>query len=268
MKVENYFTTFQEIAQDKSTPKTLYKFRDWSNDKHKRLLVQREAYFSAPCDFIDPFDFRIPVRYDRMTDIEKFKWACHVYESKYPGTQKHIITSEAAKLMQQPHMSDKSYFRNIEEEFLNDQNNRLGVLSLSGNLYNTKLWSLYASEFKGFAVGLDPLIIFPEFGGGGPVIYGKKLPILKPEPIMDFHVIKFYQVHFKFDKWDWEEEYRTMIFKPKLTINDRRKVLPSGAFKEIWVGYKMPKEDLEQLKKLLHPDLKHLPIRVYNPSNS
>jgi hypothetical protein len=42
-------------------PKTLYKFRDWSNEYNRRLLVESELYFSNNYTFNDPFDLQLPI---------------------------------------------------------------------------------------------------------------------------------------------------------------------------------------------------------------
>jgi len=50
----------------KRLPRILYKYRDWKNEKHKRLITEQEIYFPSPLDFNDPFDSRIPIRWDLM----------------------------------------------------------------------------------------------------------------------------------------------------------------------------------------------------------
>ncbi len=61
----------------KSVPKLLYKFRRWKdvkgNDhKHDRLILTDLAvWFASPADFNDPFDCRIPYRFDLMTREEQ-----------------------------------------------------------------------------------------------------------------------------------------------------------------------------------------------------
>jgi len=53
-------------------PKTLYKYRDWSNRFHRRLISNQELYFAKPSDFNDPFDGNIPIRWDLMTEEDCF----------------------------------------------------------------------------------------------------------------------------------------------------------------------------------------------------
>ena len=42
-------------------PKTLYKYRDWSNNYHQDLIRKREIFITNPSDFNDPFE-NIPIR--------------------------------------------------------------------------------------------------------------------------------------------------------------------------------------------------------------
>ncbi len=49
-----------------------YKFRNWGECCHRRLLTHREIYFASPKEFNDPFDCRIPPRYD-LEDIDTLR---------------------------------------------------------------------------------------------------------------------------------------------------------------------------------------------------
>lgn len=60
----------------KRIPKIIYKYRSWQEtDRYldeeskfqKRILINSEIFFSNPKDFNDPFDLRIPKRYDKLT---------------------------------------------------------------------------------------------------------------------------------------------------------------------------------------------------------
>ena len=48
-------------------PSILYKYRDWTNKFHRRLISKQEIYFAKPSEFNDPFDGNIPIRWDLMT---------------------------------------------------------------------------------------------------------------------------------------------------------------------------------------------------------
>lgn len=43
-------------------PSVLYKYRNWEDDYHRRILTHNELYFASPDQFNDPFDSKIHVR--------------------------------------------------------------------------------------------------------------------------------------------------------------------------------------------------------------
>ena len=52
-------------------PKIVYKYRDWSNPFHKRILLGNEIYLTPPNKFNDPFDCRINQNFYQMTTAEE-----------------------------------------------------------------------------------------------------------------------------------------------------------------------------------------------------
>ena len=49
-------------------PKFLYKYRNWDDYKHKRILSHSEIFFTSSREFNDPFDTIVPLRFDLGTD--------------------------------------------------------------------------------------------------------------------------------------------------------------------------------------------------------
>ena len=45
-------------------PSILYKYRDWSNIYHKKIITENQIFLSSQNGFNDPFDATIPFRYD------------------------------------------------------------------------------------------------------------------------------------------------------------------------------------------------------------
>ena len=52
-------------------PKIVYKYRDWNNHLHKRILLYNEVYLSPPDDFNDPFDCEIYTNFLLLKEDEK-----------------------------------------------------------------------------------------------------------------------------------------------------------------------------------------------------
>jgi len=65
-------------------PEIVYKYRDWKNHFHKRLLLNNEIYLSSPKDFNDPFDCRITENYNLFTPEEEEKYINELLISGFP----------------------------------------------------------------------------------------------------------------------------------------------------------------------------------------
>ncbi len=62
----------KELPED--FPKILYKFRYFDEKGyHLRILTDNEIFFASPKLFNDPFDCRIPVRYDLGNRDQKIR---------------------------------------------------------------------------------------------------------------------------------------------------------------------------------------------------
>lgn len=95
-------------------PEILYKYREFSNPVHRRLLEEGEIYFSSFDDLNDEKEGRIPLVY---TDIIK----------------KPLLTAQQARKF-------------IDEE-------KYGIFSLSKSSSVSTMWQFYSEEKKGFCVG-------------------------------------------------------------------------------------------------------------------
>lgn len=71
----------------KSKIEIVYKYRDWKNDFHKRVLLNNELYLSTPKDFNDPFDCRITENYNLFTPEEEDKYINELLISSFPKTE-------------------------------------------------------------------------------------------------------------------------------------------------------------------------------------
>lgn len=258
--IEKKSISFEEIANDNTTPKILYKFRDWRNDFHKRLLTDLEVYFASPRDFEDENDCKIPVRYDLLSNLERKAWIKHLVNLGYSKLSRPERRKLVKDKYKEKRLRDKQYLLEYEERSFENFCNCFGVFSLCGNLKNQKLWDYYAPIPEGFVVGLDTRIIFPDFGGGGPVQYVDNIPVIKPEPIMSSHTQMAIQFYSKLENWRWEEEYRTIISGQNLTVEQRRRKLQAVAIKEIWVSEEAPQSLINEIEIQMHDSIKDIPV--------
>lgn len=242
-------------------PKTLYKYRTWKDNYHKTVLTKKQLYYSSPSEFEDPKDCKAIVRYDLLSTNEKLKWIEYKLKQQYPRKQRQFYRLEARKQFKTALVSDNNKIKQFQNETFEEYNLRMGVLSLTGNPNNDKMWNKYADNKKGYCVGFDPLILFEHLGGGGIVHYVTELPIVYPQPIHSHTDQLIYQVFYKEDKWAFEEEYRTYTFRPQPMTKEERIInVPAEAFKILILGEQMTKEDKEYILSKIHPDLKTLEI--------
>lgn len=240
-------------------PETIYKYRTWSDPFHKRILTEREIYFSNPKSFEDKEDCKIPVRFDLLTDHEIFQ---KYYSEAYKFHPLRPVTWHfefATWWTKNSPVKDPNRLKELQTHGFEEFNKRIGILSLTANHSSLTMWDKYSENRKGICVGFDPKVMFRYLGGGGQVQYFDELPIIWPTPKHSFDDQIYLQTFSKLRKWEFEQEYRTQIFSYYGLTNDQRKVqLPSDAFKSIILGNEMSGEDENQIREIIKRDLGHV----------
>lgn len=243
-------------------PPALYKYRDWNNSVHKRILTHRELFLAKPSSFEDPLDCKIPIRYDLLTEEDIFN---HFYnDSKkiniaFKENEHHNFAVDWSK---RTLIRDKKFVKQKQQQHFNVYDMNVGILCLTANGYNHKMWKSYANNCTGFAVSFSPRLLFPYLGGGGKVIYYETIPIIYPSPKHDYATQLFLQNYSKLNKWSYEEEYRTQIFSPKgLSKLDRTIEVPVDAFIEVLLGVNISDEHEEEIRSVLSINLPGIKIK-------
>lgn len=251
--------SFEEMKRE--YPDILYKYRTWTDKYHKTVLTQKQLYYSPPSEFEDPKDCKPIVRYDLLSTKERMKWMEYKLKQQNPGRTRQFYRSEARKLFKTAPIADNNQIKQLQKDTFEEHNIRMGVLSLTGNPNNDKMWNKYADDMKGYCIGFDPFILFKQLGGGGMVNYSPELPIVYPEPKHSHTEQMFYQVFCKEDKWSFEEEYRTHTFRSSpMSDNDRIIKVPANAFKTLILGKNMSEEHKAEIVRNLHLDIKEIEI--------
>jgi len=245
--------------------KILYKFRNWENDFHKKILKEQEIYFASIAEFNDPFDSDIMFNYEELTESEQIQRIKDHVEYDYPQL---ILMEKEHKVRElwedssfkKPGMFEKN-FRNhlkpkLEREF--------GIFSLAGNKSNLLLWSHYANGHEGFCVGfgknhLMKLIEETNQNNGfmfmEEIYYDDDYPNINPVSLNDReYVSKLFNIKSKV--WKYEEEER-MILK----INTNRKInLPKSCYAEIILGCRMSKKIKREILNTVRNEFEDLPV--------
>lgn len=211
-------------------PSLLFKYRDWKNFIHRRLITHQELYLSSPSAFNDPFDGNAPVRYDLMTYEECFARNLEIAKCRY------IDIAEQQKYAKE--LTDSKEFFHPETlksespEQLKKWAEIIGLVSLSEVRDNILMWSHYAGSHSGFVVGLDTesLIRDHDFDYIDRMQYLDEYPMIGG---MDAVTEKFRKKFFsKSKEWSYEREWRIS----KNHIKNRTYKLRKENFREIIIG--------------------------------
>ncbi len=257
--MEIFDATFEEMKEE--LPKVLYKYRTWTDLNHRKVLTERQLFYSPPSWFEDPLDCKLSVRYDLLNSQEKIKWIEFKLKKDEPNQPRPYYRSRARELFKTSPLRDNNAIRKLQSETFLEYDKRTGILSLTEQNRNIDMWNKYSENGKGFCVGYNPIALFECLGGGGKVHYVPKLPVIKPEPFHSHEEQIVYQIYYKEDKWSFEDEYRTHTFKSKpLEIRDRIITVPPEAFNCILLGKNMEKKDKDELYASIPTELNNIQI--------
>jgi Protein of unknown function (DUF2971) len=236
-------------------PEILYKYRNWSDCYHKKLITDFELFFASPLSFNDPFDFQISIRYDKLTQQERKD----IYRDELVkrGCSHGLELEKVAEnLSINGPLADPN---NLEKTMDNLQNrmNKYGVVSLSSKADSILMWSHYANNHSGFCVGFDipslrrdiqPQVYDVQYRE----IYPELIPRLGSEGILNLIEI----ARTKFKAWEYESEYRLAKVDYANTVFK----LSERHFKSILLGCTMPIEKKKELKEILNSRLPNIEI--------
>lgn len=239
------------ISADKlKMPDKLYKFRSWTNNNHKKIIIENKIYFASPKSFEDEKDCNpIEVVPDELF-IRSF------YEQKsielHPDLNEEDRIKEVQEFFEQCPMLDPNKLPTILRETREAYYNQFGVLSLTENIDNDAMWNKYADDYRGVCIKFNTEKLMSIAGGGGKVIYCDNLPkvVLLKDDTLTEHIKR---VYYKENKWMFEEEYRAhKMWAHGVTNEERNLLMPEGTIEEVIIGYRMPNEEKEDLIKYVN----------------
>src|SRR5690606_17045082 len=161
----------------------------------------------------------------------------------------------------------------VADQFFNTHSNKLGALSLCGTNTNIKCWAHYASQGKGYAIGIDPELqkVDDKAWRLDSAKY-QQIEYVSEPPTFIFgngRVNDNAATYTKLSSWEDEDEWR-MVNRLENGIDkgkDERGIpihlfdLRSEAIREIVFGYDISKDHIaEILDALKLKDLKHVKV--------
>lgn len=245
-------------------PKTLYKYRNWSDSNHKKLISRGELYYPSPNSFNDPFDCNLEISYHLLAEDEdmRLKYFTEVVNRRYANFSVQARNAKVQDLIRQERYKDIDYLRMRHEESIELLNKRFGVLSLTPIYDNILMWAHYANSHKGFCVGFDTELLYNQIGGGlKNVEYVPKYPTISP--VLSPFETMLMQTFLKADFWNYELEYRHLK-----SIEDKGRMfkLNKGVITEVIIGYKMIESHRARLIKTVRKYDSNIKIYQVMPS--
>jgi Protein of unknown function (DUF2971) len=232
-------------------PEIIYKYRDWTNPYHKRLLTDRELYFSSYGKLNDPMEGQFSFRWDLLSEDEIDEKLTQMTKRRFPRYNDDFVRMEVEEL--------KIRKRNIFEkpqpppsEFQDTLNKNYGVFSVSENATQNLMWSHYACGHTGIAIGLDLDSIIDHtnllFENESSIVIHEqmKYSMTPPGLIPKMNSEKENMIIILTSKscdWKYEEEHRLIVMEKP----DERIVFPPNVFASIHLGLNMTEEHHEEI---------------------
>jgi hypothetical protein len=235
-------------------PKYLYKFRSFRNERHKRILTDGELFSPSPDKFNDPFDTRIPIRYENFTKSEFIRYWTDSYKEDFPNARDRDIrewVKNFYKICRTP--KGKNIIADNQEKIINEiRSSKVGVYSLTANLKSILSWSHYADSHRGFCVGFhtSSLRVFLQRSQLplelGRVDYSKEYPYINAYNTSVAEKARKI-LWTKSSDWEYENEYRILW-------NDganNRLTIPDGIILRVVLGCQVSPADRDEMISIL-----------------
>jgi Protein of unknown function (DUF2971) len=237
-------------------PKTLYKYRNWKNENHKKILTEFELFFPNPSRFNDPYDCGLPFRQDpNDLEVENIKRKLEeIAPKKFPQWAKNKIKleEECAKqlilIMQNP----SEYFQINYGYRAEDLNQMYGVFSLTPHPFNFLMWSHYSDSHSGFVVGFNTeKLVKKAFGQFKKVDYKDEIPVISI--LDDDKGLMNKLIYTKSKEWEYEDEYRIT----KILLPDTKLYFAPDMIQTVYLGNKMDFNHKLEIVEIVKENFSH-----------
>lgn len=186
----------------------VYKFRDWSNKNHQKILTNNMIYLAPPNKINDPFDCHINENFSLLSEKE--------FERYIDDQISYFQLMNSDKVRERIKNKYTTQEKLQNDYVVNCKN--IGIFSCCQDSKTEKawqnilLWSHYSNEHKGFCVAFWKQELFKYFTTQGKIKYGN-YPKLKPYVPIKKNKKKIVKnlitlISTKEKRWQYEREYR------------------------------------------------------------
>jgi hypothetical protein len=252
-------------TQESST--LIFKYRDWNNEYHRRLLFEQELFFSSYLNFNDPFDGTLPFKY---SDFSKKAVIRKIIEAEFK-TNPHQSTEEICHKITDLNRRgalDPQYILPLIERCIREKISpflkEVGIACFCHSEYNFLLWSYYANNHTGITIGFkkDELVKDVEGGTYKNVDYDDEFPLIQEKDgHMEIYKKLIYQ---KSKKWEHEQEYRLT----KTNFAARSIKLKPETIAEVIIGSGMNDTDQQTIIEYVKQQLPFTKVYKMNLSST
>lgn len=244
-------------------PDIIFKYRDWDDPKHKRILTEREIYYASPYESSDIHELTLEKDYSGVTDDDIYKFIYKTAPER--GYFTHEQRDEIAKIMvKKTSFHNPRYRKNVETIFKQQLNRRLSIFSVSEHRDNNNLWNVFANGEMGFCVGLSPEAMFEcgaVFGTAAKVKYYDtgNPPVIKGSISKSFEesVEETYELIYSLpDIFMDEDEFRIT----KMDIPNRQINLTPECYRQIILGSKISNKSKAEIIAISQKNFPDCPI--------
>jgi hypothetical protein len=251
---------------NKELPATLYKYANWNNEYHKRLITSPEIYLAYSDSFNDPFDCAVSPRYEKWTIDERKELIRQSIKRKNASIDDLRLRKQAEEEYSGMERDYEFRLKQVRRNQNNFIHNFVGISCYSTIKDSILMWSHYSSSHTGFCIGYDRLKLFEivlkyveslnpvaRWVGYIEVDYRKDYPDIKPstdlENIDDF----VNRLAFKFDHWRYEQEWRLTVGlkRGEMPFYERIIKIPIDAISEIYLGMNMLEQNIAEIIAIL-----------------
>ncbi len=265
----------ENAIKNKEVPKYLYKYRFWHCGGHKgpkqncklcernRLILTKQAiWFASPSSFNDPFDCKIPYRYDLLNEQTIRKRMKELNKNVSDDEISNILTYNP--IFSKDPEKRKAAYRNQSKII----SNNYGIFSLAGNYKNILLWSHYADSHRGYCIELDAHLLIKELYSllyppnnvaidVYQVTYQEEMPIIIPTDNKEEDLQNYIQIlTVKSNVWEYENEWR-FIYEKNTNLS---RYIPKQVIKRIIIGCEMPDDDKKNIIRVVTEQLPNTQI--------
>ena len=237
----------------------VYKYRDWKNPYHQKILTNRELFFSSTDQFNDPFELYLPIKINKeeLTEGNLRDKYEEDAKTRFPELSESERQEKISLYLQKNLLNNKEHLRWVCEKTRKDFNSEFGVFCFGQSDNNYLMWSHYSDAHKGFCVGIELNRINQEIKPNvfGPVQYSKEFPSFLLSP----NVRNENFINLAFTKsiiWEYEQEIRLV----KYGMVSKPIVISPECFKEVILGCRATSETKKEISEFLQKEMPHVSL--------